>query len=104
MEKRSKVIIVISIVIISITAIIIGLLSPGAYNEQCKHKARELVNNLYATEGNREDFLRSFQQETISTESQTIIENLRNVVEQCPQLRNMPAEELGTDISFLDSQ
>jgi hypothetical protein len=51
MNKGQKIIMMASIAIIGTTAIIIGLVSPAAYTEQCKQKARELVNNLYEIEG-----------------------------------------------------
>ena len=102
MNKGQKVIMMASIVIIGTTAIIIGLVSPAAYTEQCKQKARELVNNLYETEGaSKQDLLRSFGQGSLSTAALWELQNLKKVVSQCPDLKSMSQDELGADISFL---
>jgi len=59
MNKGQKIIMMASIAIIGTTAIIIGLVSPAAYTEQCKQKARELVNNLYEVQGgSKQDLMR----------------------------------------------
>ena len=103
MDKGQKIIMMASIAIIGTTAIIIGLVSPAAYTEQCKQKARELVNNLYEIEGgSKQDLLRSFEQGSLSTAAQMELQNLKNVVSQCPEIQSMPQEELGADISFLE--
>ena len=102
MDKGQKIIMIASIAIIGTTAIIIGLVSPAAYTEQCKQKARELVNNLYEIEGgSKQDMLKSFEQGSLSTAAQRELQNLKNVVSQCPELKSMTQEELGADISFL---
>jgi hypothetical protein len=103
MDKGQKIIMMASIAIIGTTAIIIGLVSPAAYTEQCKQKARELVNNLYEIEGgSKQDLLRSFEQGSLSTAAQMELQNLKNVVSRCPEIKSMSQEELGADISFLE--
>jgi hypothetical protein len=102
MDKGQKIIMIASMAIISTAAIIIGLISPAAYTEQCKQKARELVNNLYEIEGGgKQDLLRSFEQGSLSTAAQKDLQNLKSVVKQCPELKSMSEEELGADMSFL---
>jgi hypothetical protein len=102
MNKGQKIIMMASIAIIGTTAIIIGLVSPAAYTEQCKQKARELVNNLYEVQGgSKQDLMRSFEQGSLSTAAQINLQNLKNVVSQCPEIKSMPTEELGADLSFL---
>ena len=102
MDKGQKIIMIASIAIIGTTAIIIGLVSPAAYTEQCKQKARELVNNLYEVQGgSKQDLMRSFEQGSLSTAAQMDLQNLKNVVSQCPELKSMSLEELGADISLL---
>ena len=84
------------------TAIMIGLVSPAAYTQQCKQKARELVNKLYEIEGgSRQDLMKSFEQGSLSTAAQRELQNLKSVVSQCPELKSMIQEELGADTSFL---
>ena len=101
MNKGQKVITIASIAAIITTAVIIGLVSPSAYTEQCKQKARELANNLYKAEGGKQDLLRSLEQGSLSASAQKDLRNLENVVERCPELKSMPQQELGADISFL---
>jgi hypothetical protein len=103
MDKGQKIIMMASIAIIGTTAIIIGLVSPAAYTEQCKQKARESVNNLYEIEGggSKQDLLGSFGHGSLSTAAQMELQNLKSVVSQCPELKSMSQEELGADISFL---
>jgi hypothetical protein len=102
MNKGQKIIMMASIAIIGTTAIIIGLVSPAAYTEQCKQKARELVNNLYEIEGGgKQDLMRSFEQGSLSTAAQMELQNLKKVVSQCHEIKSMSPEELGADISFL---
>jgi hypothetical protein len=102
MDKGKKIIMIASIAIITTTAIIIGLVSPAAYSEQCKQKARELVNKLYEAEGgSKQDLLRSFEQGSLSATAQKDLQSLKSVVAQCPELKSMSQEELGADISFL---
>jgi hypothetical protein len=102
MDRGQKIIIIVSIAIVSTTAVIIGLVAPAAYTEQCKQKARELVNNLYEIEGgSKQDLIKSFEQESLSTAAQKDLQNLKKVFAQCPELKSMSQEELGADISFL---
>ncbi len=102
MEKGQKIIILISIVIIGITAVVIAAISPYAFEEQCKQKAKEILNNLYSIEGGKEAFLRSNSQGLLSSEGKGDLQNLKNVISQCPNLKPMPEEQLGIDLSALN--
>jgi hypothetical protein len=95
MEKGQKLIILASTVIIGITAIAIAALSPGAFDEQCKQKAKEILDNLYSIEGGKEEFLRSNSQGLLSSAGQEGLQNLENVQSQCPVLKSTPEDELG---------
>lgn len=102
MEKGQKIIILASIAMICITAIAIAALSPGAFEDQCKQKAKEILNNLYSIEGGKDDFLKSNSQGLLSNEVREGLQNLENVLSQCPVLKSMPEEELGVDVSALN--
>ena len=102
MEKGQKIIILASIAMICITAIAIAALSPGAFEDQCKQKAKEMLNNLYSIEGGKDDFLKSNSQGLLSNEGREGLQNLENVLSQCPVLKSMPEEELGVDVSALN--
>ena len=102
MEKGQKIIILATIAIISITAIAIASLSPGAFEEQCKQKAKEILNNLYSIEGGKEEFLKSNSQGLLLNEGQEDLQNFENVLSQCPVLKSMPEEELGVNVSSLN--
>ncbi len=102
MEKGQKITILASIAIIGITAIAIAALSPGAYEEQCKQKAKEILNNLYSIEGGKEGFLKSNSQGLLSNEGRESLKNLENILSQCPVLKSIPEEELGIDVSALN--
>ena len=54
MEKGQKIIVLASIAIIGISAIAIAALSPGAFEEHCKQKAKEILDNLYSIEGGKD--------------------------------------------------
>ena len=82
MEKGQKIIILASISIIGITAVAIAALSLGAFDEQCKQKAKEILNNLYSIEGGKEEFLRSSSQVLLSNGGQEGLQNLENVLEE----------------------
>ena len=102
MEKGQKIIILASIAMICITAIAIAALLPGAFEDQCKQKAKEILNNLYSIEGGKDDFLKSNSQGLLSNEGREGLQNLENVLSQCPVLKSMPEEELGVDVSALN--
>ena len=102
MEKGQKIIILASIAMICITAIAIAALSSGAFEDQCKQKAKEILNNLYSIEGGKDDFLKSNSQGLLSNEGREGLQNLENVLSQCPVLKSMPEEELGVDVSALN--
>jgi hypothetical protein len=102
MEKGQKIIILASIAMICITAIAIAALSPGAFEDQCKQKAKEILNNLYSIEGGKDDFLKSYSQGLLSSEGREGLQNLENVLSQCPVLKSTPEEELGIDVSALN--
>ncbi len=90
-----------SIAIIGITAIVIAAISPYAFEEQCKQKAKEILDSLYSIEGSKEAFLRTNSQGLLSNEGQEELQNLKNVTSQCPNLKSIPEEQSGTDISSL---
>jgi hypothetical protein len=90
MEKGQKIIILASIAMICITAIAIAALSPGAFEDQCKQKAKEILNNLYSIEGGKDDFLKSNSPDLLSNEGREGLQNLENVLSQCPVLKSMP--------------
>ncbi len=102
MEKGQKIIIMASIAIIAITAIAIAALSPGAFDDQCKQKAKEILNNLYSIEGGKEEFLKSNSQGLLSNGGQDGLQNLEKVLSQCPVLKSMPEDELGVNVSALN--
>ncbi len=102
MEKGQQIIVLASIAIISIIAIAIAALSPGAFEEQCKHKAKEMLYNLYSIEGGKEEFLKSNRQGLLSNGGQEGLQNFENVLSQCPVLKSMPEEEFGIDVSALN--
>ncbi len=101
MEKSQKIIIVLSIPIIIITAVVVGLIAPFAFEEQCKQKASEIKNNLFALEGNKENFLASYEKGTISNRSQAELQKLDMVLSNCPELKSISTKESEYDISFL---
>ena len=101
MEKSQKIIIVLSIPIIIITAVVVGLIAPFAFEEQCKQKASEIKNNLFALEGNEENFLASYEKGTISNRSQAELQKLDMVLSNCPELKSISTKESEYDISFL---
>jgi hypothetical protein len=76
MEMGQKIIVLSSIAIITITSILIAFLSPGAFEEQCKQKARETLSSLYSIEGGKEKFLRSYSQGLLSDKGQVMLQNL----------------------------
>jgi len=102
MEKGQKIIVLVSMAIIGITAIAIAALSPGAFEDQCKQEAKEILNNLFSIEGGKEEFLKSNSQGLLSNEGQEGLQNLENVLSQCPGLKSMPEEELGVNVSALN--
>lgn len=101
MEKSQKIIIVLSIPIIIVTAAVIGLIAPFAFEEQCKQKASEIMNNLFALEGNKENFLASYEKGTISNLSQSELQKLDMVFSNCPDLKSISTNESEYNISFL---
>ena len=101
MEKSQKIIIVLSIPIIIVTAVVVGLIAPFAFEEQCKQKASEIMNNLFALEGNKENFLASYEKGTISNRSQVELQKLDMVLSNCPELKSISTKESEYDISFL---
>ena len=101
MEKSQKIIILLSIPIIIVTAVVVGLIAPFAFEEQCKQKASEIKNNLFALEGNKENFLASYEKGTISNRSQSELQKLDMVISNCPELKSISTKESEYDISFL---
>ena len=101
MEKSQKIIIVLSIPIIIVTAVVVGLIAPFAFEEQCKQKVSEIMNNLFALEGNKENFLASYEKGTISNPSQLELQKLDMVFSNCPDLKSISTNESEYNISFL---
>jgi hypothetical protein len=101
MEKSQKVIMVLSIPIIIVTTVVVGLFAPFAFEEQCKQKASEIINNLFAQEGNKENFLASYENATISNRSQAELQKLDMVLSNCPELKSINTKESEYNISFL---
>jgi uncharacterized membrane protein YraQ (UPF0718 family) len=101
MEKSQKIIIVLSIPIIIVTAVVVGLIAPFAFEEHCKQKASEIINNLFALEGNKENFLASYEKWTISNRSQVELQKLDLVFSNCPELKSISTKESTYDVSFL---
>ncbi len=99
MEKGQKVIIILAIAIVIVTVIIIAYLSPAAYEEQCKQKAIDVLNNLYSNGGSKDTFLKSFNQGTLSTEEQKELQYFKKIISQCPNLKISSEDKLGIDIS-----
>ena len=100
MEKSQKIIIILSIPIIIVTTVVVGLLAPFAFEEQCKQKVSEIINNLYALEGNKENLLTSYEKGTISNRSQAELQKLDLVLRNCPDLKSIYTKESEYDISF----
>jgi hypothetical protein len=101
MEKSQKVIMVLSISIIIVATVVVGLFAPFAFEEQCKQKASEIINNLFALEGNKENFLASYENGTISNRSQAELQKLDMVLSNCPELKSINTKESEYNISFL---
>src|SRR5919107_3065245 len=102
MEKGQKIIVLASIAIIIITSILIAFLSPGAFEEQCKQKAREMLNSLYSIDGGKEKFLRSYSQGLLSDKGQVMLQNLKNLIGQCPNLKSLSEVQQGLEGSAKD--
>ena len=80
MEKGQKIIILASIAMIGITAMAIAALSPGAFDEHCKHEAKKILDDLYSIEGGKDEFLTSNSQGMLSNRGQEGLQNLKNVL------------------------
>ena len=100
MEKGKKIIIILSISIVIVTGIIIANLSPAAYEEQCKQKAIDVLNNLYSIGGSKDAFLKSFNQGTLSTKEQNELQYFKKIISQCPNLKISSEDKVGIDISI----
>jgi hypothetical protein len=101
MEKSQKVIMVLSIPIIIVTTVVVGLFAPFAFEEQCKQKASEIINNLFALEGNKENFLASYENGTIYNRSQAELQKLDMVLSNCPEIKSINTKVSEYNISFL---
>jgi hypothetical protein len=100
MEKSQKIIIVLSIPIIIVATMIVGLYAPFAFEEQCKQKTSEIINNLYTLEGNKENFLESYENGILSNRSQVELQKLDMVLRNCPELKSISTNESEFDIFF----
>ena len=101
MEKSQRIIMVLSIPVIIVTAVVVGLITPYAFKEQCKQKAGEIINNLFTLEGNKENFLASYEKGTISNRSHAELQELDMVLSNCPDLKSISEKGSEFDISFL---
>jgi hypothetical protein len=81
--------------------VIVGLYAPFGFEEQCKQKASEIINNLYALEGNKENFLESYENGIISKRSHGELQKLDKVLGNCPDLKSISANESEYDNFFL---
>lgn len=100
MEKSQKIIIVLSIPIIIVTSVIVGLYAPFAFEQQCKQKTSEIINNLNALEGNKENYLESYENGIISNRSHVELQKLDAVLSNCPELKSISTNESADDLSF----
>jgi hypothetical protein len=98
MKKGKKIVVLVSVAIVTITAMIVALLSPGAYEEQCKIKAREILSRIYAIEGGKDKFNQSYDKGVLTSEGKEELQNLKKVLSQCPGLKSTPQGQLDIDL------
>lgn len=89
MEKSLKIVILLSIPIIIVTAIVTVMYAPSAYVQQCKHQVGQLVDDLYKTAGGKEKFMKSFQNQNLTGDAQSILQKISNISNQCPELGSL---------------
>jgi hypothetical protein len=89
MERNTRNILLLFIPITIGTAVIIGLVAPAAYFDLCRQKANDISNKIYIMEGGKEEFLRSWDYQNLSSEVQKELRNLNSVVTQCPELGSL---------------
>jgi len=94
MEKNLRIIILLSIPIIFVTALVAVIFAPSAYVQQCKHQASQLIDNLYKTEGGKEKFTKSVQNQNLSEQAQLVLQKISNIVNQCPDLGSLTINNL----------
>lgn len=102
MQKSRIIIILASLAVILVTSVIIFTLSPEAYEQQCILTAKNLITNLYSIEGSKDEFLKSFSQDSLSNEAKTDLQYLRNVINQCHELKSNSEDRLDINISILN--
>lgn len=89
MEKSLKIVILLSIPIIIVTAVVAVMYAPSAYVQQCKHQVGQLVDDLYKTTGGKEKFMKSFQNQNLTEDAQSILQKISNIANQCPELKSL---------------
>jgi hypothetical protein len=94
MEKSLRAIILLSIPIIIVTTVLAVIYAPSAFLQQCKHQATQLIDNLYKTEGSKEKFTRSAQNQNLSEQAQVILQRISNIENQCPELGSLTIDNL----------
>ena len=87
MEKSLKIVILLSIPIIIVTAVVVAAMyAPSAYVQQCKHQVGQLVDDLYKTAGGKAKFMKSFQNQNLTDDAQSTLQKITNISNQCPEL------------------
>lgn len=89
MEKSLRIIILLSIPIIIVTAGVAVIYAPSAYVQQCKHQASQLVDKLYKIEGGKEKFTKSVQNQKLSEQAQVILQKISKLANQCPEIGSL---------------
>lgn len=89
MEKSLKIVILLSIPIIIVSAVVTVIYAPSAYMQQCKQQVSQLLDNLSKTESGREKFTKSVQNQNLSEEAQVVLQKISNIVNQCPELGSL---------------
>ena len=89
MEKGKKVITLLSITIVIVTILITLSFSKGAYDIQCIKKSNDMLNNFNQNLKRKDVFSKSFNQTTFSISEQKKLHYFENIINQCPDLKNM---------------
>jgi hypothetical protein len=89
MEKGKKAITLLSITIVIVTILITISFSKGAYDRQCIKKSNDILNNSYQILGRKGAFSKLFNQTMLSTSEQKKLHYFENIINQCPDLKNM---------------
>ena len=84
-----KAVTMLSITIVIVTLIITLSFSKGAYDKQCIKKSNDILNNFNQILGRKDVFSKSFNQTTLSPSEQKKLHYFENIINQCPDLKNM---------------